>query len=926
MFGVNKKSFIFRLKIQLSMFVTLVVITAISGFSFYISKNQSQEISKQLRHEALVIADNLSVSNAAYVVTRNYTAMEQILEKTAQFQNIKAIQVADKYGKIISNIHKDESGNIYPMFDIRIIDVPVEHEVSIQYGDNAMIVYQPIILGDVIGWVKLSYSLSNVVDAESNIWKNNTISGLFLILILEISILFLLRKPLDSINRYTEFANNLNELKGEKIVVDDSSIEMLMLGEALNRTSNSLHDQHENLNNLLANRKMIAAIAEYSTDIIISINKKFEIEYMNYAARHKIEELFGDNKDENVRKFFPKNMQDVINKCIFKNKKVEGLESSVNGNTFAWKFNLFEAKQAIHCHAIDLTDKKKIEKILKDSERLYSTLFNSANDAIFLIKDGVILECNESATKILGCDESVILMRTYKHFFIEDMRVRKNKIESISRYMDDAINGISSVFEWKCVRFDKKIFHVDVNFNVTNIDDKNFVLAVVRDITVRKKTEKRLIHQANYDQLTNLPNRNLVLDRLRQSMKRALRMSNHVAVLFADVDRFKKINDSMGHSAGDVLIKEVASRLQSCVRDGDTVARFGGDEFLIILNDLDNIKDSELIAEKALKLISDKFIIHGQDFYLSLSIGISGFPDNGLEATDLIKNADIAMYKAKDAGSNRYQFYTFDFDNQAKQKVQMESELRHALERSEMFLTFQPQVDLKTKKISGAEALIRWQSNMLGFVTPDEFIPLAEETGLIVSIGEWVLKNACEAAVKWQEENLESLRVAVNVSPRQFMEENFSQIVQTVLIETGLDPAKLELEITENLLVENAQQIVDIINELKDMGVSIALDDFGTGYSSLSYLKKFSFDILKIDRSFVIDITNNEEDALLCKAIVALAQALKMEIVGEGVETEEQLKILDLLGVDLIQGYYYSKPLKEQAFSEFMLEFNKKIK
>jgi len=921
MFGINKKSFIYRLNIQLSIFVTMVIIISISSFSYYISKNQSQEISKQLRHEALVIADHLSVSNAAYVVTKNYTAIEQILMKTGKFKNIKIIQISNKNGKIISNIKKNEMGDIYPLFDVSSIEVPAGKDILIQYSGNNMVVFQPIMLGDVIGWVKLLYSLSNVDDAERNIWKNNTISGILLILILEVSFLILLRKPLSSIKRYTKFADDLDGLKGDKVNVDDSSTEMLMLGDALNRTSYNLKEQHNELNVALDNMELIAAIVENSSDIIVSINKNFKIEYMNSAARNKIEELFGDCSDDNVKNIFPVQMQDVIDKCVFKKRNVEGLESIVNESSFVWKFTLFESQEVIHCHAVDITEKKKIEKILKDSERLYSTLFNSANDAIFLIKDEIIIECNESAMKMLGCDSSGILMRSYKQFFLDEMRVRKNRVATISSYMDDAIKGISSAFEWKCICCNKNLFHVDVNFNVTAIDEKQFVLAIVRDITIRKKTEKRLIYQANYDRLTNLPNRNLVLDRLRQSMKLALRVSSHVAVLFADVDRFKKINDSMGHGAGDILIKEVANRLQSCVRDGDTVARFGGDEFLIILNDVQDISDSELIAKKALEAIAEKFVIHGQDFYLSLSIGISGFPDNGLEAIDLIKNADIAMYKAKDAGKNRFQFYTSDFDNQAKQKVQMEAELRHALERSELYLTFQPQINLKTKKISGAEALIRWQSNILGFVTPDEFIPLAEETGLIVSIGEWVLRSACEAAIKWQSLFSDELRVAVNVSPRQFMEANFSQIVQTVLTETGLNPTKLELEITENLLAENAQQIVAIISELKDMGVSIALDDFGTGYSSLSYLKKFSFDILKIDRSFVMDITNNDEDASLCRAIAALAQALNMEVIGEGVETQEQLELLDTIGVDLIQGYYYSKPLEEDAFQKYVKEF-----
>jgi len=488
----------------------------------------------------------------------------------------------------------------------------------------------------------------------------------------------------------------------------------------------------------------------------------------------------------------------------------------------------------------------------------------------------------------------------------------------LKEYVRLANSGETQSFEWKLNRRDGSEFDAEIYLNVAQFNDEQYMLAVVRDITLRKEAEQKLIKQASYDTLTDLPNRSLAFDRLNLAVKQAQRSRRCVGVLFIDVDRFKSVNDTLGHTVGDQLIIEVGNRIKSCVREGDTVARLSGDEFLVIISSIRKVVDSEIVADKILQALNKPFTLEGQEFFLSASIGVTGYPNDGEEPQVLLRNADAAMYKAKENGRNNFQFYTPEINAQAQLRVKTETLLRRALTKDELFLTYQPQIDVRTHRLVGAEALIRWQSPELGLVRPDQFISLAEDTGLIVPIGEWVIHTACRQAKQWQEICGMPLRVSVNISQRQFRGSKLVNIVSSALDQTGLLPDALELEITESLLVDDDPIVLKAIKGLKDLGITLALDDFGTGYSSLSYLKRLPFDVLKIDRSFVRDITTDPDDATLCEAIMAIAASLDLVVVVEGVESKEQLEFLKFLGIHLAQGYYFSKPLNAEDFSTYI--------
>ena len=433
-------------------------------------------------------------------------------------------------------------------------------------------------------------------------------------------------------------------------------------------------------------------------------------------------------------------------------------------------------------------------------------------------------------------------------------------------------------------------------------------MSVFSDVSHIKESEAKLHRLAHHDALTDLPNRLLLNARLEHSVQHAQRTGSKVAVLFLDLDHFKKINDSLGHPAGDRLLQLVAERLLVCVRSEDTVARLGGDELTVVLGSLEDAWYAATIAQEILTSLSEPFELEGQDVFVSASIGISMFPDDGQDVTALLKNADAAMYMAKSEGRNRYHFYSRELTSGACEALALETELHHALERGEFFLQFQPQISLASGAIVGVEALLRWRHPEIGLISPVRFIPIAEESGFIVDIGRWVLRNACEQARAWQVDGLKFFRIAVNLSGRQLEQASIVHDVRDVLNDSGLDPSRLELELTESSVMKHEKRMARTLHELRQLGTTIAIDDFGTGYSSLSYLKRYPFDRLKIDRSFVRDIPKNPSDVAFAKAIVALGHSLDLSVIAEGVETREQRDLLTSIGCDEMQGFLYSAP------------------
>ena len=445
-------------------------------------------------------------------------------------------------------------------------------------------------------------------------------------------------------------------------------------------------------------------------------------------------------------------------------------------------------------------------------------------------------------------------------------------------------------------------------------------IAIFSDITQRKETEQQLEFLAYHDPLTRLPNRLLLRDRFDKAAAASMRNETMAALLFLDLDQFKNVNDTLGHEIGDLLLLGVAERLSACVRDTDTISRLGGDEFVILLPELQDVSTVSTVAQKVLEHLADPFDIRGHILNTSFSIGIGLYPDDGTDFDTLLKLADAAMYYAKDCGRNTYRFYTEQMNIHAMERMQLQNNLHQALKQQEFVLHYQPQLDLASGQMIGVEALIRWKSPELGLVSPAKFIPAAEDCGLIVPIGEWVLREACRQNRLWQNAGFEPFAVAVNLSALQFRRGGIVETIVDILKETRLDPMWLELELTESILIQNVDYVLGVIKKLKKIGIRLSIDDFGTGYSSLTYLKRFAVDKLKVDQSFVRNMTVDPDDAAIVHSVIQLGHSLKLKIVAEGVETREQAESLLNEGCDQVQGYLYSHPVPADEITKFLEE------
>ncbi len=564
--------------------------------------------------------------------------------------------------------------------------------------------------------------------------------------------------------------------------------------------------------------------------------------------------------------------------------------------------------------ARDISQLKAAEDL---NSRFGRILDNSSNEIyVFDADTQYFIQVNRGALKNLGYS-----MKEMKKLTPLDLKPDFTR-EDFDEVLQPLLRGETkqAVFQTRHQRKDGSLYPVEVNMQLSQQETPRVIVAIIQDISLRIENEQQLQYLAHYDALTNLPNRVLFTDRLDQSLSRASLHGSSVALLFLDLDRFKIINDTLGHNVGDQALQALSERLRASVREGDTVARLGGDEFAIVLEDIASPDDVAPSARKILDILSQPIQLNEYEFIITTSIGISLFPLDGEDTQTLLKNADIAMYRAKDEGRNTYQFYSADMSAKAFERLNLETSLRHALEREEFVLYYQPQQNLSDGKVFGVEALIRWQHPDLGLISPLEFIPLLEETGLIIPVGEWVLRTACFQAQEWNENSNKSLRMSVNLSGRQITSSNFIATVEQALEDSKLDPNLLELEMTESILMQDMQSTIRTLEIISSKSVRLAIDDFGTGYSSLSYLKRFPIDTLKIDRSFIRDLTQDPEDATLVEAIIAMGRTLHLNVVAEGVETEQQLKFLQMHDCSSIQGYLISKPLPAAELTSLLYE------
>lgn len=565
--------------------------------------------------------------------------------------------------------------------------------------------------------------------------------------------------------------------------------------------------------------------------------------------------------------------------------------------------------------------RKKIEEALfQEKERAQVTLDCIADAVICTDLSGNISFLNPIAEKMTGWPLVEALGRPLAETFkIMDATTRITTPNPMAQAAQEDRSGVLPV---NCILVSRDGHEVFIEDSVAPIHDRGGLVdgsvLVFRDVTLARVLSARVTHLAEHDTLTGLPNRLLLSDRLDQAIAMAQRNSEILAVLFMDLDGFKHINDSLGHSTGDKLLQSVAKQLQRCVRAPDTVSRQGGDEFLVLLQDIEHAEDAAIAANRILKSLVETHSIDGHELHITASIGVSIYPDDGIDSETLIKNADTAMYQAKAQGRHNYKFFKAEMNARAVNRQSVEQDLRCALKRHEFALHYQPKIDFSTGEITGAEALLRWKHPKRGLIPPEQFIPIAEESGLILPIGAWVLRQACLQAKAWGDAGLPMIDVSVNVSAIQLRNEEFIEDLSAILDETGLAAQRLELEVTESSLMRNSELVAPILRLLRELGVRISVDDFGTGYSSLSYLQQFALDAIKIDQSFIRRITSFPADSTVLSAIISLGQSLKLRVIAEGVETAEEHAFLRGQDCDEAQGFYFSMPLPAVQFAKLL--------
>lgn len=576
--------------------------------------------------------------------------------------------------------------------------------------------------------------------------------------------------------------------------------------------------------------------------------------------------------------------------------------------------------QALANHCGGALERIRAEEALRESQERFRILFEHSPDGVLLMDPHdpdvpwKIVECNDAVCRINGYTHEELIGQSVA--VLHSAKVEQSDfVEHLERLRLGA-----EKLDLEHRRKDGTLFTVEAVSSLITVGGREMVLGIERDITERKAFEEQLRHQAFHDSLTGLANRVLFMERLGHALVRSTRQGQPVAVLYLDLDRFKWVNDSLGHDAGDALLIAVGDRLQTCLRPGDTAARVGGDEFVVLLEDITGEQDARVVAERIEEMLCPAFEVAGRELTITTSVGIAMSTTGREGPYELVRAADSAMYRAKKKGKARYEVFNPEEDSRPTDALELEADLRHAIERGELRLYYQPKVELATGRIVGVEALLRWEHPRRGLVLPERFISIAEETGLILPIGRWILKEACRQAMEWQRQypSAPPPEMSVNVSARQFGHPELIEEVGRALHDTGLNPRNLVLEITESAVMDNAESSVATLLELKDLGVLVAIDDFGTGYSSLSYLRRFPVDVIKIDRSFVDGLGLDSDDTAIVRAVIGLAHALRLEVVAEGVETDTQRMRLQALGCGMGQGFFFSKPLPVEEINTLL--------
>lgn len=786
-------------------------------------------------------------------------------------------------------------------------------------SDNHLFnVSYPHSLGDLT-WT-LSFQDTATYQSEHPLWAGYTITAIALVISLLLTGFFH-----NTLTRYYVRKNFTTKLIN---INEKLSSEVELHNQTRKQLSKEL-ENHSYSRTILQNQeKQFKALIENTAESIIIFDAEtLQIQKTNRNALNLFPFL-NNTPNTALSTLFPDQQPDEYDSFIlFKKHITRALHQSVP--MFIWSFidpstnenKICEVRLAtlpdnhqskIKASLIDITWRQKTEAMM---QHLSMAIAQTADSVIITNKEGIIEYVNPafevttgySAHEVIGKTPHIINSGKHDNEFYKDMW---NKILNGEIYRNVFINrhkNGSLYYEEKTISPVRDKAGVIINFVSTG-----------KDITARIRTEEHLHRIAYHDILTELPNRLLFMERLEHALERRLKKDQMVALMFIDMDHFKKINDTLGHDVGDDVLKVFANTLTNCVRKEDTVARLGGDEFGILIEEITHISDINTIAEKIIDAVSQPILIHGHELFITTSIGISLYPGDGDNSLTLLKHADTAMYRAKENGRNSFSFYSSEMSRVIMDRLRIETELHHAIDNNELILHYQPQIDIKSAKLVGLECLIRWNHPTKGLLSPDVFIPLLEETGLITMATQQVLHQACMKGQEWEQRFNKRLRISVNLSGQLFLSDSLAKTINQTLDQTGFDPALLELEITESVLMQHNHTLLDNIQAIHKAGIRLALDDFGTGYSSLSYLKRFPVDTLKIDRSFIKDITRNNEDASIVKAIIAMAHSLNLNTVVEGVETQEQLDFVRQLNCDQVQGFFYSPAVSDEEIEKIL--------
>lgn len=957
-----------RLFSQLLLFGVTATAAVILLFCLYLGHVQKDLEVRALESEVQLVADDVGNAAVHYLVVKDFWNIEQLLKQSMSNPGIMLLQITTADGRIIGQIERDTLGGEARMnYRLQRFAVPDDHNIVVNTKNDRITVWRPIQSGELIGWVHVEHELSESRLLQSHLWQDSLQIGLLVLPISALLMFLLLRKPIGALRRATEFAARLPAAAGEQLPSNSQTEEIHTLIQALNTASQHLQEQDRAIAKASQQQERRSrvfaamAMAEPPSQILNLITEGLEQDMPNAMASIMVKDKSGQHLVHVAAPSLPEFYRQAVDGVLIADatgscgtaahRGERVIVSDMHGHPYwqvyrdltdraglraCWSEPIFDREgkvlgtlavyhpepaspsdaqleliqQAANLVTVILRRQRNEEELL-----LASSVYQSSGEAITVTDEqNRIVAVNPAFTRVTGYSADEVLGKDPA--MLSSGRMGPGFYRSMWKSLESSGQWQGEIWN---KRKNGEVYAEWLTINTVRDEHGRSYrhVAIFSDISEKKQAEETIWQQANYDQLTALPNRRLFRDRLEQLLRRAERYGEMLALLFVDLDRFKTVNDAMGHDAGDELLIQASRRLLECVRESDTVARLGSDEFAIALTQVTEPGGVERIAEAILQRLAEPYKLSAGPAYLSASIGITLFPSDGSDSEALLLNAARAMSAAKSAGANTYSWYTLELQMMAKVRNELGKDLRQALKENQFQVHYQPIVDLQSGRIIKAEALLRWQHPQQGLISPATFIPLAEDLGIIGEMGDWVFRTVARQAKAWLDQGIE-LQLSVNKSPRQFGANDDSDLWLEFLAEIELPPRYLVVEITEGLLLDARDEIIEQLGKLRQAGIQIAIDDFGTGYSALSYLQQFDIDYLKIDRSFIKDLGENPADAALADAIVVMAHKLGIKVIAEGVETAAQRDWLVNAHCDYVQGFFYAKALPPAEFIKLL--------